>query len=188
MIFSLVAIILSSVSDPELTSGIRKGDRDAFKALFDRYHGRLYHYLLRRGVSAAAAEDILQSTFLAVWERRARLDPERSLKSYLYRTCHNRAANHFRDRAKFDESDNPEPGLSPRQEADLAHAELQDALNMAISKLPERRRAVFELCFLSGLSYREAAEALEISVKTVENQMGHALRAIRTHLQGVLET
>ena len=57
-------------------------------------------------------------------------------------------------------------------------------LRIAVEALPERRRAVFELCFLQELTYREAAEALGISIKTVENQMGHALKAIRKAMEG----
>ena len=57
-------------------------------------------------------------------------------------------------------------------------------LRIAVEALPERRRAVFELCFLQELTYRETAEALGISIKTVENQMGHALKAIRKAMEG----
>jgi RNA polymerase sigma-70 factor (ECF subfamily) len=60
--------------------------------------------------------------------------------------------------------------------------DIRDALDGAVRSLPERRRAVFELCVLEGFTYRETAEALEISIKTVENQMVHALRHVREAL------
>ncbi len=183
----LIGLLLAALeigSDSEVVAMLRHGDQSAFKSVFDRYHTQLHRYLVRRGVPTAAAEDILQDAFLAIWERRETLDPSRSVRGYLYRACHNRAVNHFRDHSKFvDDDDAPEAGLMPAQEADLAYNELKSAVDLAVSELPDRRRAVFELCFINELTYREAADTLGISVKTVENQMGHALRTIRERIQ-----
>ena len=187
ILIGLLLAALGVASDSELVAMLRIGDQSAFKTIFDRYHAQLHRYLIRRGVPASASEDILQDAFLAVWERRETLDPSRSVRGYLYRACHNRAANHFRDRSKFvDDHDAPEAGLMPTQEADLSYNELKSAVDLGVSELPDRRRAVFELCFISGLTYREAADTLGISVKTVENQMGHALRTIRDRVQHLL--
>jgi len=186
----LIGLLLAALevgSDSKLVAMLRSGDKSAFKSIFDRYHAQLHHYLIRRGVPTSAAEDILQDAFLAVWERRETLDPSRSVKGYLYRSCHNRAVNHFRDHSKFvAEDDAPESGLMPTQEADLSYNELKSTVDLAVSELPDRRRAVFELCFINGLTYREAADTLGISIKTVENQMGHALRTLRDRVQHLL--
>ena len=179
--------VVRTVSDSELAAGLRRGEESSFKELFDRYHAPLYRYLLRKGVPSAAAEDILQNAFMALWERRENTDPTKSLKGYLYRTCHNRAANYFRDQGKFVIGDDgSEATVAPTQESDAGYNALQAALEVAVAMLPERRRAVFELCFIDGLTYREAAEVLGVSTKTVENQMGHALRAIRKHITPLL--
>ena len=88
-------------------------------------------------------------------------------------------------RSPWSNSQPPAAPTAPDKDAD--YALMQQALKAAVEALPERRRAVFELCFLQELTYREAAEALSISVKTVENQMGHALKAIRTAMARYVE-
>ena len=94
-------------------------------------------------------------------------------------------ANHFRDTARFiDLTALNEPAAPTAPDRDADYALLQQALRAAVEVLPERRRAVFELCFLQELTYREAAEALEVSIKTIENQMGHALKTIRKAMEG----
>lgn len=172
------------LDDTELARRIRKGDRQAFRHFFERYYAFLLHYLERMGVNSAVAEDLVQQAFLIIWERRAQIDPNRSLRAFLFRIGHNRALNHFRDTRRLSqegelpEMADPSPGADRQVEATLLQARLREA----IACLPERRRAVFELCFLQGLTYREAAEVLDISPKTVENQMTQALRQLRTAL------
>ena len=127
-----------------------------------------------------AAEDIVQNAYIFIWERRREIDTAKSLRAFLFRIGYTRALNHFRDTAKFDgEADlslhTTGASTSAKAELNLTNQHLQKA----IQTLPERRRAVFELCFLEDLTYREAAESLGISIKTVENQMAHALKTIR---------
>ena len=172
----------AALDDAELARRIREGDEEAFRMFFERHHGLLFRYLRRRGVPEAVCEDLLQHAFLTIWERRATIDPSQSLRAFLFRIGHNRALNHFRDTAKFVEDDPPESVAPATPEARAAHAQIAQALHRAVEALPPRRRAVFELCFMQQLTYREAAEALGISIKTVENQMGHALRAARSAL------
>lgn len=188
----IVLLGLSAASNPrtdqELTAGVASSDRSAFRALFERYNVPLHRFLVRLGVATEIAEDILQDVFVGLWNSRARLDPARSVRAYLYRACRNRAANHFRNRARrSDASVEMSPDHEPAPDDALAFVLLRDRVNEAIATLPERRRVVFELCFMSGLSYKEAAAALDISPKTVENQMGHALKTIREYLQPYLD-
>lgn len=192
--WSFASLLLSlgsldaSPSDAHLVAALRKGDPEAFRTLFDRYHTHLYRFLIRTGVQESIAEDVLQDVFLGVWSGRARLDPHRSIRAYLYRACRNRAANHFRGRAKFADIPLADPVSElPLQDEQMDHVLLQSRLAEAVSLLPERRRAVFELCFVHGLAYKEAAHALDISPKTVENQMGYALKSIREYLSDNLD-
>lgn len=127
-----------------------------------------------------AAEDIIQNAYIFIWEKRADIDTTKSLRAFLFRIGYTRALNYFRDTAKFDgEADltlhTTETSTSASAELNITNNHLQKA----IQSLPERRRAVFELCFLEDLTYRETAESLGISIKTVENQMAHALKTIR---------
>lgn len=180
LLLALAALGDEEMDDEELARRISGGDRTAFRAFFDRYHGLLFGYLRRRGVGPAASEDLVQQAFVTVWEKRADIDPSRSLRSFLFKIGYNRALNHFRDRAKFIGDDGLADEPAPANpEASAEHALLRERLLEAVKTLPERRRAVFELCFLEDLTYREAADVLDISIKTVENQMAAALKTIR---------
>lgn len=177
------------LDDAELARRIRGGNRAAFRAFFERYHGLLYGYLRRRGVGPAVCEDIAQHAFVTIWERRAEIDPQKSLRAFLFKISYRRALNHFRDTRKF-RGDEELAGTPARGNPDVRaeYALMQKTLQEVVEQLPERRRAVFELCFLEDLTYREAAEALEISVKTVENQMGAALKVLRAAFERYLES
>ena len=183
-----IALAVSSgngLDDPNLAARIKKGDHSAFKDLFDLHHAELYRYLVSRKVPGNIAEDLVQQAFVKIWEMRSDINEDLSLRAYLFRIAYTRMLNHFRDQAKFDDSgDIPDTAGSTVLRADSAtqQREIREAIAKALETLPERRRAVFELCFLKEFSYKETAEALEISVKTVENHMGHALKAMRKAL------
>ena len=178
-----LALLLAAVEAPgdaDLAERIRAGDQAAFRRFFDRYHRMLFHFLVRRGVRDAVAEDLVQQAFVRIWEHRSEIDPARSLRAYLFRMAYTRALNHFRDTAKFDEAADTSLHASAKEaDQEAAYRLAREALQRAVDELPERRRAVFELCFMEELTYREAAEVLGVSVKTIENQMGHALKAVR---------
>ncbi len=185
MFFLFAITDLAALDDAALARRIKHGDAAAFKVFFERHHDVLYGYLRRRGLAGAVCEDLIQNAFLAIWERRGEIDEQKSLRALLFKICYTRALNHFRDTARFiDLTALTEPAAPTAPDRDTDYALLQQALRVAVEALPERRRAVFELCFLQELTYREAAQALEVSIKTIENQMGHALKAIRKALAG----
>lgn len=171
--------------DATLAARIREGDREAFRRFYERHHAPLFRYLRRRGLSTDVAEDLVQKAFLYVWENRQRIDPKKSLRAYLFRIGYTRMLNHLRDAPPHDAGAAPErqPATTPSPQADAAYRDLREALEEAIEQLPERRREVFELCFVEDLTYREAADTLDISPKTVESQMRHAFQTLREALQ-----
>lgn len=172
------------LDDEALARRIREGDEAAFRMFFERYHERLHGYLRRRGIAQAMADDLVQQAYVLLWEKRQSLEPGRSIRSLLFTIAHNRALNHFRDTRRFDDSAEPTDRAirAPSPEESTSFSLLRQHLDDAIERLPERRRAVFELCFMQQLTYRETAEVLGISVKTVEHQMGHAYKALRKAL------
>lgn len=183
----LLLLALGMEGARALAERIRAGDREAFRTFFDRHHERLLGYLRSRGVPAAAAEDIVQTAFVYVWDHRDDIDPDQSLRAYLFRIGYTRALNHFRDTAKFDVDADLDRAPAPQQspERDLLSAEVRREIDDAVAALPERRRTVFELCFLRDYTYDEAAQALDISRKTVETHMRLALRDLREALAAV---
>ncbi len=180
MFVLLLAALAPPPDDGALVARIRAGDARAFAAFFDAHHAEVLRFLAHRGVDAAVADDLAQNAFVHVWEHRADLDPTRSARALLFRIAYTRALNHFRDTRRLT-SDVPDVPTSDRADA-ASEAQLRDALAAAVAALPPRRREVFELCFTAGLTHREAADALGLSPKTVEHQMGYALKTLRERL------
>ena len=165
-----------------LAARVRDGDRAAFEAVFRRLHGPLVRYARTLG---EGAEDAVQDAFLAVWHRRATLDPSRSLQSLLYTAVRNALLNRRRDAARRDELHETmdAPDAPPTPDAEAAAALLGERLRGWLDELPERQREAFGLSRFDGLSYAEIAHVMACSVKTVENHVGRALTALRDRLR-----
>jgi RNA polymerase sigma-70 factor (ECF subfamily) len=133
------------------------------------------------------AEEIVQNVFCRIWEKRHQLKTDGSLKAYLYRAVHNESLNylkHQKVKASFgvyyagqlqqDEEENAS--------GKLMTAELQQRIDTAMSELPQQCRIIFQLSRFEQLKYQQIADHMGLSVKTVENQMGKALRMMRQKL------
>ncbi len=133
----------------------------------------------------AVAEEIVQDVMLELWRRRESLVEGGSPQAYLFQSVRNRALNHIRhervERRAEPEAER-EAAIQAPAHALLVEEEIDVALKRAVAALPDRCREVFELSRTHGLKYSEIAEALGISVKTVEAQMGKALRLLRGDL------
>ncbi len=186
----LLAVAIPAEDEEELASAIRSGDRTAFRRFFQANHEALLRYLIHRRVSPDIAEDLVQNAFVHIWESRESIKPGGSLRGLLFRIGYTRALNHFRDTARFaDVAPEDAPVSAAAESQDPAERdEVRMLVQAAVESLPERRRTVFELCILQGLTYAEAADALDISRKTVENHMGYALKAVRERLAGLRES
>jgi RNA polymerase sigma-70 factor (ECF subfamily) len=173
------------VDERELLERIRQGDEGAFDAAFRANYPSLVGMAEGMLRSRAVAEEIVQDVMLAVWRRRDSLPIEESLKAYLFRATRNRALNHLRH-ARVERQGEPYAAgateKAPAAPSLLEEEEIDVAVREAIGELPERCREVFELSRVHGLRYAEIASALGISVKTVEAQMGKALRILRDRL------
>ncbi len=162
----------------------------ALEEAFRAYYARLCFFVRQQVGSMETAEELVQDVFLRVWQRRTRLDPEGSLRALLYRAAHNAALNHLKHRAierrwASAVQAAPEP-LALEAEAGVRERELSGAIKEAVAALPERCRQIFLMSRQQGLSYAEIADVLGLSVKTVETQMGRALKALRAALSGFL--
>jgi RNA polymerase sigma-70 factor (ECF subfamily) len=138
--------------------------------------------MLRDG---GTAEEIVQDVMLELWRRREALEVPKSTRAYLLQATRNRALNHLRHLAIERRSEPYVAEMVARvapTDAQLREREIQGALREAVDTLPDRCREVFELSRVKGLRYAEIAAALGISVKTVEVQMGKALRILRERL------
>lgn len=173
-------------ADALRTGRIRAGDEAAFESFFSEVYPALVAFLGHRTGSAALAEDIAQDTFVALWQRRADVDPARSLRSWVYRAALNRAVSIGRRRRlelRVREWLRPRASVPPTPDDELSGDELRTAIHAAVAALPARCREVFLLARDGGMSYAEIAATLGLSPKTVENHMGRAFKRLRAALQ-----
>lgn len=184
ILLALAVSRLSMEERSELARAIKNGDHSAFKTFYESHHAELLRYLLGKGISKETAKDLIQKAFIYIWEHRQKIDPSKSLRAYLFRIGYTRMLNHIRDHDKYDhtnEFSSLETNNSP--DAEIKAKELQKAIDTAIENMPDKRGLVFEMCFLQEFTYRETADTLDISIKTVENHMGLALKDIRLALE-----
>ena len=160
----------------------------AFDELVRAHYGRLCNFAYRFARSRDAAEDVVQEVFTRLWQQREQFDVRDPLP-YLYQAVRNRLVTSRRHelvrerwRADVDHEDRHTRDAASAVEL----ADLRRAVARAIDALPERCRLIFTMSREQDLSYAEIARVLDISVKTVETQMGRALKALRARLSGYL--
>jgi RNA polymerase sigma-70 factor (ECF subfamily) len=173
------------LDERELLERIRRGEEEAFDAVFRAHYAPLVGLAEGMLRSRAVAEEVVQDVMLELWRRRESLPVEESLRAYLFRATRNRALNHLRHN-RVERRGEPYLGGErvdrPAAPRVLVEEEIDVALRAALGDLPDRCREVFELSRVHGLRYAEIASTLGISVKTVEAQMGKALRILRERL------
>jgi RNA polymerase sigma-70 factor (ECF subfamily) len=170
------------LSDSELLARLRAGDQDAFDSLFRTHYAQLVAVAERMLGDRGSAEEVVQDVMLELWRRRTSLAVETSLRAYLFRSARNRSLNlirHERVALRAEPIAAADAPSVPPADREAAEAEIAAALEVAMAALPPRCREVFELSRIHGLRYAEIAAALDISIKTVEAQMGKALRIVR---------
>ena len=132
------------------------------------------------------AKEIVHDAFLKLWEKRDEIDSNKSVKSYLYTTIHNRSLNYIRDNKKFDKKEEKTEMLERTENWDYTNhmiaTEIEAKITQTLDSLPEKCRQIFVMSRYEELKYREIAEKLNISIKTVETQMSKALKAMRKNL------
>lgn len=159
-----------------------KMDQSSFEELFRTYFTPLMLFARKFLVNEDDAREVVHKVFISLWERREDMDVSSSLKSYLFTSVHNRSLNVIRDRKKFSDEELPEVAGDWDVSTQIESMELEEKIREAIQSLPEKCRQIFELNRFEGLKYSEIAQQLDISVKTVENQMSKALRILREKL------
>jgi RNA polymerase sigma-70 factor (ECF subfamily) len=173
----------------DLLDRIRANDKAALEELFHTYYQFVCNSMVRLIKDRNLIEDLAQEVFLRFWQKRDRIQVSSSLKAYLNRMAINEALAHLRSRKFYAEEVDDERqslGTDRSVEESYLHGELADHIREAIDRLPPKCRLVFTLSRYEGLSYKEIAGQLDISVKTVENQMGKALKVLREDLKPYL--
>lgn len=170
----------------EWAEKISQSDRNAFNALFRTLYYPLSYYAYKYTKSHDQACDIVQDVFVHIWQERESIDPDQSLKSFLYKMVRNKSLNHLRDhtnRLVDLESVSLNHFKEENQSQFLNESSKADRLEMKImewiDELSDRRKEAFELSRFEGLDHEEIAEVMELSVKTVNNHIVDALSHLR---------
>ena len=148
--------------------------REDFEKLFREYFPPLMSFSRKILVDEDDAREVVQKVFISLWEKRGEIDLSTSLKSYLFTSVHNRSLNVIRERKKCSAEEGPELAGEWDVSAQIESMELEEKINEALESLPEKCRQIFELNRFDGLKYSEIATQLDISIKTVENQISKA--------------
>ena len=174
------------VSEIEILDILKSKPNVALRSLYSSYYKYVCSVVYKMTGDASVAEDISQEVFIEVWKRRESLDVTSTLKGYLRKVAVNKTLNHIRSKKmNFEEEDSvfQVPSEENSTQIILEAEDLQNAINSAIDSLPERCRLIFGLSRYEEKTYKEIAEALSISIKTVENQMSKALKIVRMFVQ-----
>lgn len=178
--------VVVEYSNIDPVSSIKNGNEAAFEKVFKTYFRNLHAFAYTFMKDDIIAEEIVQNVFFRIWEKKEQLQIDDSLKAYLYRSVHNESLNHLKhlkikNSFQLQYSGNME---SSNQDASnqMMAAELENDIQKAISELPPQCRTIFQMSRFEQLKYQQIADQLNISIKTVENQMGKALKVLRSKL------
>jgi RNA polymerase sigma-70 factor (ECF subfamily) len=171
-------------NESKLVHNLSKGNLLAFNTLYKFYSGRLYRFALGYLKSEEEAEELVQEVFTKIWEKRANLKEELSFKSFLFTIAFNIIRKHFRTKVYLSEyfKTGKSDDIDIQTSQKITYDSLYQYISELVNRLPNRRKEIFIKSRFEGHSVKEIAEELQISHKTVENQLTAALKFIRTNL------
>ena len=181
---------MSTESSENFASLLQSGDESAFQAIFHEFYvpvcKAVHRFIRDKGI----VEDLAQDIFVRLWERREQINITSSLGAYLHRMAVNEALTYIRRQKKFQINDIDDTDFKANEHSTdevMAGNELKANIAAAISQLPPRCQLIFKMSRYEEMTYKQIGEKLDISVKTVENQMGKALKILRDLLQNYLQ-
>ena len=178
------------LANETITTLLAQKDEMAFEKVFKSHFKRLHAYAFTILRDEVEAEEIVQQVFFKLWDRNENLSLTGSVSAYLYRAVHNESLNYIKHQ-KVKSNHQMHVVYSMKNEVEhpakkVLTGELEKKIHSAMNELPEQCRTIFQMSRFDELKYREIADKLDISVKTVENQMGKALKLMREKLSDFL--
>jgi RNA polymerase sigma-70 factor (ECF subfamily) len=180
-------VYFSTLNEKNLVTRLKESDQEAFEQLYRLYSGRLLGYLIKFVKSDLYAAELLQDTFIKLWDNRRNVDPDQSFRSYLFRIAENNVYDFFRKAARDKRLQeaiiNSAGEIYKHVEEDLFTKQNEQLLQDAINLLPPKRRQVFQLIKIEERSYDEVSSLLNISASTINDHIVKATKYIRENLK-----
>lgn len=188
--------IMMKRDEKYLFSQLKSGSEKAFEYFFKTYFEQLYQYAFQITKEQFQSEEIVEETFVMLWEKRKQIDLLDTPKSYLFRMVYNQCLNYFKHKKVSDKykaffvhhqpvSDFPGSFTGYPLET-LINREFQEILERSIQKLPDQCRRVFTMSRLEGRKNKEIAMLLGISINTVKTQLLRGLKSVRSDLRDLI--
>ena len=175
------------IKDKNILRRIRKGDIKAFESLFHHYYPGMCLYAVSLLKNEDQSEEIVQDVFYNIWKNREEFNLHTSWRSYLYKAVFNNSMMQLRRSKKEVRADEEwlktQADIQTGTDGELNYNELNELIVRTLDQLPERTRQIFKMNRFEGLKYKEIARELSISIKTVEANMGKALKALKIALK-----
>lgn len=176
-----------NISDEELVEKLRKGNIEAFDAVFEKYSSRLFGFALKYLRSKEETEGLVQDVFLKIWENREKLKKDSSLKSYLFTISYHNICKFFRKKqlqGKLKEDIGLVSDVSVDTEEQIDYDFTLEQIEHLIEQLPPKQKTIFLKSRKEGKSTREIAEEMHLASGTVDNHISAAIKFLRKHVSG----
>lgn len=174
---------MHSTMDKTILYSLKKGEESAFKVLFDQYHKKIFYVGRKMGLSVEEAEDIVQESFIQLWRQRESIDSEKNIggliKIIAKRLIYKKYSKLRLMRELFEQNLDEQSIIDYESSKDEEENVDKEILLTIINNLPRERKKILNLYYTEGLSAKEIAEYLNISVRTVENQLYRTKKDIK---------
>jgi RNA polymerase sigma-70 factor (ECF subfamily) len=177
---------MNQADDKELYLKLKEGNEQAFQILFKKYYSAMCHFARQFLNDSELAEETVQDMFVKIWEKRETLNIETSVKHYFFRSVRNHCLNqiqHEKIKKQYASMVLETANHEINAEQYFIEVDLIRRIEASIESLPPKRKEIFRLSREQGMKYKDIADTLNISVKTVEAQMGLALKHLRDELK-----
>lgn len=174
-----------NISDYVLVEKLRKGELEAFDAIFEKYGDRLFGFAMKYLKSKEETEELVQDVFLKVWENRKKLKKDSSLKSYLFTISYHDICKFFRKKhlqGKLKEEIGLASDISVDPEEQIDYHSTLEQIEKLIDKLPPKQKVIFEKSRKEGKSTHEIAAEMKLAAGTVDNHISAAIKFLRKHI------
>jgi RNA polymerase sigma-70 factor (ECF subfamily) len=173
--------------DRQIVDNMLAGEEQAFRQVLDHHLGPISNYVKRMISNSAEAEDIVQETFIRLWSLRSNYDPERArLTTWLHRIAHNLCIDSHRKNNRDSGDRELKSVIDEKTTPEVNHinASMSELVKHALMKLPERQRSAIVMCHYQGLSNKDAAAILDVSVDALESLLRRGRKTLKDALQG----